>query len=462
MKAVILAAGIPKRMGMLGDLPACLLEVQGKKIIDYQIEALQECGITEIIIVTGFAGEKIRQYLGTRATYIQNEEYAHTRSAYSLWLARDFCQEEFLYLNGDLVMEKEVVQRVVESKYPNAFAFDRKYNFTSDMHKVVMIGDRIIHHNHRISSDIAHGEAVGPIKVSPAFAAEVFNQIAAGISEAEENNSEGKKRNTSYKNNSYTNTVYNVFNDVAKYLPMYGVNITGLRWCEVDTIEDLEQAKKVFGTKMPFVAIMFGNPATGKTHTSRALQEYCSQFGRTALISTAHLREEMGLVDLYSEEERKAVYGAMMERTRMVMQWKRSNVVLDGNFNKFLARKIIYEEAAKYGYQIFLVHCTVVNEEVILRRLEQRKLLENKRESVVNKENTAKMEHTSANMDLYRLIQQGMEPLEVDISHSAPINILNIDTDKKTMFLTYGADVNVSHNLSLIENGVKCGFVKGN
>ncbi len=429
MKAVILAAGVSSRMGSLSDTPSCLLEVHGKKIIDYQLDALAACGITDVVMVVGYNAAMIQSYVGSRVTYVLNSDYEHTRSAYSLWLARDFCGEGFIYLNGDLVFELELLKRVLDSKYENVFAFDRKYNFTSDMHKVVMIGDRIIHHNHKVSNDIAHGEAVGPVRISKEFAAEVLQAIDTEVAE-------GKRKNT----------VYNVFNDVAKYIPMHGANITGLRWCEVDTQDDLALAQKVFGVRTPFAVLMYGYPATGKTTMSRALQEYCTQFSRTALLSTFNLREELGLVDLYSKEEREAIYDQMIERVNTVMKFRKTNVILDGNFNKFSSRKRIYDLAQAYGYQLFLVHCDVAAQEEIKRRLEKRKSL------------PKSLEHAAATFDLYEMIKNTADDLSLDMIDVPSMSVVKVDTHEDRVELhKIGL---VTENVGMIQNGVKYGLVK--
>ncbi|GEM_PF-238886 len=429
MKAVILAAGVSKRKSSFSDTPSCLLEVAGKKIIDYQLEALTACGITDVVMVVGYKAEMIQSYVGSKVTYVVNSDYENTKSAYSLWLVRDFCREGFIYINGDLVFELELLKKVLDSKYENVFAFDRKYDFTSDMHKVVMIGDRIIHHNHKVSSDIAHGEAVGPVRVSKEFAAEVLRVIDADITE-------GKSKNT----------VYNVFNDVAKYISMHGANITGLRWCEVDTTDDLALAQKVFGERTPFAVLMYGYPATGKTTMSRALQEYCAQFSRTALLSTFNLREELGLVDLYSTEEREAVYDQMIERVNTVMKWKKTNVILDGNFNKFSSRKRIYDLAQAHGYQLFVVHCDVAAQDEIKRRLEIRKSL------------PKSLEHAAATVDLYELIKNTADDLSQDMVDVSSMSVVKVDTHKGKVEL--GKIGMVTENVGMIQNGIKYGLVK--
>ena len=426
MKGVILAAG-----GDQDEVPCCLQEVQGKKIIDYQIAALRACKIEDIIVVVGFKQELLRAYLGSRVSYVENKEYSSTGSAYSLWLARENLKDKFICINSHLLFEEEMLHRVVSSSYPNAFAFDRKYDFTAAMQKVIMVGDRIVHHGREVSEDIAQGIVVGPVKVSASLGSEIFQRIEREI-------------NGGNKNNKF----YSLLNDLAKHCPIHGVNVTGLKWCELETSPDIKKANKIFGPHFPFVVLMYGNPATGKTHTARAIQEYCSQFGRTSLISTFNLREELGLVDLYSSGERQAIYDAMMQRVRMVMQWKNANVILDGNFNSFESRKKIYEQAAQHGYQVFVVHCLVSSEDVIRQRLERRKSL------------PKSVEHAAAVMDLHELIQSSSESLEMEVQQKVPLHLVHVNTELNTVALPSLSPVFSVETLSLIQNGIKLGFSK--
>lgn len=444
MKAVIVAAGQPQGQG-LQEKPISVAEIRNKKIIDYQLEALQQCGITEVLVVAGYNSDELQNYLGTRVSLIENKDYQSTGSAYSLWLAREQLQdisaagfkekaegkEGFIYINGDLIFELEVLKRLLQSKHANAFGYDRKYDFTSDMQKVVMVGERIIHHDKNISDDLAHGEAVGPVKISAPFAQQLFQKMGEEITA-------GNRRRM----------VYAVLNDLNKYLPMHGVNITGLKWSEIDNAEDLRKAELIFGPRKPFVVIMFGNPATGKTHTSRALQEHCSAFHRTALLSTFNIREELGLVDLYSDAEREAIYEEIMNRVNSVMKVGVSNIILDGNFHHFSRRKAIYDVAAKYGYQIFVVHCDISNEQIIQQRLGQRRSL------------GKSLEHAAATMDLYHMIKQNTDPLEMDLGKGIAVNVVKVNSELETFSLGHIAEQDTSYNLEMIQNGVKYGLGK--
>ena len=94
MKAVILAAGMGSRLRPLTrELPKGLIEIAGKSLLEYSLEALKENGIREVILVIGFLARRIEQELGgeygsLKITYVFNEEYSHTGSMYSLSQAR--------------------------------------------------------------------------------------------------------------------------------------------------------------------------------------------------------------------------------------------------------------------------------------------------------------------------------------------------------------------------------------
>ena len=79
MQAVILAAGQGTRLRpMTADFPKCLIPINGKPIIQYQLECIEKSGIGECLIVAGFKGEKVERHFGsqfgnTKLIYIKNE-----------------------------------------------------------------------------------------------------------------------------------------------------------------------------------------------------------------------------------------------------------------------------------------------------------------------------------------------------------------------------------------------------
>jgi len=90
MRAIILAAGRGSRMGLLGDdRPKCLVELEGKPLLEYQIAALRRGGVNEIGVVRGYRAEMIER---PGLVYFSNERWAQTNMVMSLataasWLA---------------------------------------------------------------------------------------------------------------------------------------------------------------------------------------------------------------------------------------------------------------------------------------------------------------------------------------------------------------------------------------
>ncbi len=108
MKAVILAGGFGSRMGdICAEIPKPLIEISGKPILAYQIEALKEQGVVDFVFVVGYLGEKIKEYFsdgsdfGVNISYFFEAEPLGTAGAlFHLGL-----KEDFLLLNGDLIFD---------------------------------------------------------------------------------------------------------------------------------------------------------------------------------------------------------------------------------------------------------------------------------------------------------------------------------------------------------------------
>ena len=121
MKAIILASGIGSRlMPLTESIPKCLARLNGKTILDFQIEFLVNCGIKKIIITTGHLEEKIKEHMKAKypdieAVYVYNPEYRNTNYIYSLWLAKDFIDDDALLLHSDLVFDESLLKRAIMS-----------------------------------------------------------------------------------------------------------------------------------------------------------------------------------------------------------------------------------------------------------------------------------------------------------------------------------------------------------
>lgn len=137
MQAVILAAGMGKRMNNLTDnCPKCMIKVNGVSIIERLLVQLDKLSLDRIIIVLGYEKEKLKEAisnisLNTKIIFADNDAYEKTNNIYSLYIVRHYLKEDTLLLESDLILEDGVLTKVVDDKYPD-IALVAKYESWMD------------------------------------------------------------------------------------------------------------------------------------------------------------------------------------------------------------------------------------------------------------------------------------------------------------------------------------------
>lgn len=122
MKVIILAAGQGSRLRPLTDhCPKCMVEVNGRSIIERQLGTMYACGIkdSDITVVAGYQNQVLKERLkGTGIHFIVNEEYESTNMVYSLMCARNLMEQEedILISYGDIIYGEEVLQKVLDAQ----------------------------------------------------------------------------------------------------------------------------------------------------------------------------------------------------------------------------------------------------------------------------------------------------------------------------------------------------------
>ena len=125
MQAIILAAGVGSRLNKEKNaLPKGLVEIGGKPLLEYSLEALSRHGLTEVIIAVGFEHQKIKNRFGSRQgdlkiEYVLNEKYAESGSMYSFALVQDFIEDEIILLESDLIYEPRAINDLLNADYKN-------------------------------------------------------------------------------------------------------------------------------------------------------------------------------------------------------------------------------------------------------------------------------------------------------------------------------------------------------
>lgn len=125
MKAIILAAGQGTRLKKYTqDLPKGMLSFMGKTIIERQIELYEECGIDDIIVVTGFASERIN-YKGVK--YYHNERFEETNMVESLMTAKPEFDDDIIVSYSDILFEKRLLEGMMNCNADFGCAVDDEW-----------------------------------------------------------------------------------------------------------------------------------------------------------------------------------------------------------------------------------------------------------------------------------------------------------------------------------------------
>lgn len=168
MKTVILAAGAGSRLKPLTDhMPKCLLKVGVKCILEMTIENLLATNNSEIIIVTGYLENKIREFIRERfpylqITYIYNKLYASTNNIYSLWLAKDeVLGNDMMMLDSDIVFDERIISKLQNSGYKNCLALKRHEVHDEEIKVKTDAHGCVIEIGKEVNVSLAEGESIG-------------------------------------------------------------------------------------------------------------------------------------------------------------------------------------------------------------------------------------------------------------------------------------------------------------
>ena len=242
MKAVILAAGIASRLRPLtNNCPKCLLEIDGKCLLQRSFDGLIQNGITEFVVVTGYLHEQIEAFLNNRykdvsITYIYNELYASTNNIYSLWLARPEVEgKEMLLLDSDILYDPQIVARLLASPHQDILALNNHPLGEEEM-KIVPDGEgKVKEISKTCAIADATGESIGIERMSASYTTALYKELEVMMEQ------EG---------------LVNIFYERAfeRLIPkghtFYIEDTTDLFSTELDTVEDFNTAKALIPAEL--------------------------------------------------------------------------------------------------------------------------------------------------------------------------------------------------------------------
>ena len=231
---IIPAAGSARRLKPLTDfLPKSLLKIKNKSIIEHQLDNLPIEYIKRIIVILGFNGDKIKDHiksldLNYPVKYYYNENYANTNCAYSLIRTKEEMLEGFIIMNCDLLYKKDNILKLLKSDYLNAVNVRKNDKYKTDLQDVFIDSDKIIKWSLNIID--ANAEVMGPLKVCAGAAEKVVDYF------------ESLSKNEKEKMHCFS-----LFSKLVGIIDYYPVYVDDSTWIEIDTPEDLEKGKLIWG-----------------------------------------------------------------------------------------------------------------------------------------------------------------------------------------------------------------------
>ena len=249
MNAIILAAGSGTRLDQhTQDIPKALLDINGKSILDRQILLLRKHGVNEIFVVTGYKKEK---YVQKDVEYLFNPKYSETEQLASMMVARKKIFGDILIIFGDIIFDCDILQQVLASNDDIVVAIDldwkksyeeRSDNPSSFADKVLINHQKIIQISAKeISLEPKNGE-VGEFLGIIKFSTDGSKILIKKYEELEKSHAGKFHDADSLEKAKLVDILQALIDSKIKISPLV---ISG-KWCEIDTLKDLQIARKIF------------------------------------------------------------------------------------------------------------------------------------------------------------------------------------------------------------------------
>lgn len=243
MQAIILAAGMGKRLkNLTQNNTKCMVEVNGVTLIDRMLHQIEKCNVSRIVIVVGYEGEKLINYINTLnistpILYVKNEIYNKTNNIYSLALAKEYlCEEDTLLFESDLIFEDSVLEKLLKDSRESLALVD-KYESWMDGTCVKLAEDDTIEAfvpgaKHKFEDRNEYYKTVNIYKFGKEFSRNYYVPFLDAYSKA-------------LGNNEYYEQVLRVITMLDEPV-IKAKRLEGEAWYEIDDIQDLDIASSIF------------------------------------------------------------------------------------------------------------------------------------------------------------------------------------------------------------------------
>jgi histidinol-phosphate/aromatic aminotransferase/cobyric acid decarboxylase-like protein/choline kinase len=256
MQAIILAAGMGRRLGELTkENTKCMVPVNGVRLIDRLLGQLSQLNLNRIIIVVGYQGQKLMDYIGHRydgklkIEFADNPIYDKTNNIYSLSIVKDKLQEDdTLLIESDLIFSDRLFPMLLDNPYPN-LALVAKYESWMDGTMVRLDEDQnIVNFVSKEAFDYAdvnsYYKTVNIYKLSREFLQHQYVPFLDAYTKA-------------VGNNEYYENVLRIISMLNSH-NMKALPVGNERWYEIDDKQDLDIAEAIFADDQDVLRKYYG------------------------------------------------------------------------------------------------------------------------------------------------------------------------------------------------------------
>lgn len=225
--AVILAAGRGARLKPYTDsYPKGFVKIDGETLIERSIRLLREAGIKRILVGVGYKAEMYEAIAHDLDIELyHNTEYSSSESYYTLYLAKDLIDSDFLLLESDLLYNSKAIERILNSPHDNTFLAS---GFTQSGDEVYLLANEKDEVTGMSQEPLARADATGELVGISKLTLPFFRSLTKKTSKADD-----------LKKIKYEFAML-------KYQDGHEVKITldeNLIWCEIDDEAHLKRAK---------------------------------------------------------------------------------------------------------------------------------------------------------------------------------------------------------------------------
>ena len=231
-RALILAAGVGRRLGVAHAGPKALLDMGGRSLLARHLDALAGCGITDITVVVGHEADALSAAIPPGAAAVLHNPDFREGSVVSLWTGRAVLTSgrRVVLMDADVLYDPRLLSRLLGSRHADCLLLDRTIEPGDEPVKLCVAGDdRIVDFRKRptVPHDW-HGESVGFFSFSPATAAELARRADTYMAEG--------RRQMEYEEP--------IRDMILDHPGRFGFeDISGLPWTEIDFPEDVQKAR---------------------------------------------------------------------------------------------------------------------------------------------------------------------------------------------------------------------------